>query len=336
MIEYIKKQFLINIDKLIEFIEYYEYVNIKIHSNYISFGRDINSSPKSITLYTQDNEHLIVKDWSKNQSKDLFNYIVTNRNKTFKEVISCAKKILGIYNGVYYKENISYKVFGGFYSNVKNRKKMEIKTYDESILNEYIPCGNRRFLSDGISLEIQREFNIGYSVIDQSITIPLYTEDDNILAVKCRINKDPDDGENKYYYLYPGLASQSLYGYSHNYEYLESSDVIYVVESEKGVLQACTAGYRNFLGLSSGSISRKQVQMLLSLNCKKIVFLHDVGFDIESVMRNINMVKGYSKMKEIELGYWDYFDKEYDDKISCTDMGKEKLDYILKNEIKFV
>lgn len=335
MINYIKSKLLEEPEKIKEFLEHFNYFNIVVRNSYMSFGRAINSSPKSIVIRLKDNENLIVHDYARNIVCDLFNYVIKERSISFKEAISEAKSLVGI-DGYHYQEQHSTAPFGGFYKKIKNRNQMEIKTYDESILNEYIPCGNRRFLSDGISLEIQREFNIGYSVIDQSITIPLYTEDDNILAVKCRINKDPDDGENKYYYLYPGLASQSLYGYSHNYEYLESSDVIYVVESEKGVLQACTAGYRNFLGLSSGSISRKQVQMLLSLNCKKIVFLHDVGFDIESVMRNINMVKGYSKMKEIELGYWDYFDKEYDDKISCTDMGKEKLDYILKNEIKFV
>lgn len=335
MLSYIKEKLLSEPELIEQLLEHYGYANIKNHKSYISFGRSQDSSPKSITIYLHDNPNLIVKDWSKNISADIFNYIIKTCSVSFKEVISEAKRLVCI-DGYYYGEQRSTAPFGGFYKDIKNRKRVEIKTYDESILNKYVACGNRRFLDDGISLEAQRYFGIGYSVVDQAITIPLYTEDGNIFAVKCRINKNPEDSESKYYYLYPGMASQSLYGYSHNYGYLESADVIYAVESEKGVLQAWSCGYKNFVGLGSGSISRKQVQMLLALSPKKIVFLHDVGFSLDSIMRNIKMIKGYSRMREIELGYWNYFGKDYEDKISATDMGKDKLDYILENEIKFV
>ena len=41
-------------------------------------------------------------------------------------------------------------------------------------------------------------------------------------------------------------------------------------------------------------------------------------------------------MKQVECGYWDYFGKDYEDKISCTDKGKEFFEYVIKNEIKYV
>ena len=335
MLTYIKEKLKENPELIKELLEYFGFANIRIRGKYISFGRDESSSKQGITLYLEENETLLVKDWSHNESKDIFNYIISNKGFSFKDVLSKAKSILGIEDS-YFCEYVEYKAFGGFYSNIKRRKSVELKTYDESVLKEYVSYGNRRFLKDNISLESQRYFDIGYSIKDQAITIPIRNEFGELIGVKARINKEAEENESKYYYLINCLMSQTLYGYSQNYQYLESSDVIYVFESEKSTMQCYTYGIRNTVSLGSGSISRKQVQMLISLNPKKIIFLHDVGFPLESVLRNINMVKGYLKMSQIELGYWDYFDKNYEDKISCTDKGKEFFDYIISSEIKMI
>ena len=129
--------------------------------------------------------------------------------------------------------------------------------------------------------------------------------------------------------------SQTLYGYSQNYNYLVNN-VIYIFESEKSIMQCYSYGIRNCVALGSGSISRKQVQMLLELNPKKIIFMHDTGYDLENILRNINMVKSYSRFSEVELGYWDYFDRLYDDKLSPSDSGREELLRIMDSEIKMI
>jgi len=64
--------------------------------------------------------------------------------------------------------------------------------------------------------------------------------------------------------------------------------------------------------------------------------MHDVGYDLENIMRNINMVKGYSRFSEVKLGYWDWTKGNYTDKVSPSDMGKKQLRYILDNEIKII
>ena len=336
MIDYIKAKLLEDPEKIKDLLDKFEYCHITIRPTYISFGRDEESSPKSIVLYLQDNDALIVKDFATNQTKDIFNYIISNRSVSFKEVITAAKNILGI-DGYYYRESAPKAVFNGFYAKIKNRTKQELKVYDESILNKYVPCGNLRFLKDHISLAAQQYFNIRYSVEDQAIVIPIYNETGGIMGIKARRNEIVQEGQQKYFYITDGCQmSQTLYNYAQSYEFLEGGDIIYVVESEKGCMQAWSYGYKNFVGLGSGSISRKQVQLLLSLNPKKIVFLHDVGFCLQSVMRNIEMVKGYCRMKDITVGYWDYFGKDYEDKISPTDKGKGFFEHVINNEIKYV
>lgn len=337
MLSYVKERFLKDPEKIKHFLEIYGYANISIKRNYMSFGRDnkAESSSKSIVIYLENNKNLIVHDHPHGLVCDIFNFIIKQRHVDFKEVFQTAKKVLEIEN--IYIEEKPYQAFGGFYKKIKNRNtNTEVKEYDDCILDKYTPCGNRRFLIDGISLRTQRFFNIRYSVEDQSIIIPIYSEIGQLMGVKCRINSEPEEVGQKYYYDVPCSCSMTLYNYAKSYAFLESADLIYVVEAEKGVMQAMTFGYRNFVALGSGSISKKQVQLLLQLNPKKIVFLHDVGYPLKSIMRNIDMVKGYTRMKEISIGYWDYFEKSYKDKISATDMGKEQLDYILLNEIKYI
>lgn len=335
MIEYIKTRLLEDPENIKQYLEYFDFYHIVIRTNYISFGRSIDSSPKSIVIRLKDNDALLVKDYPKNLVCDLFNYVIKEKCITFKEVISKAKSILGI-NGWYYKEQRHTAPFGGFYSNIRSKKDVQLNIYDESILDKYVSCGNERFLKDNISLKAQRYFNVGYSVEEQCITIPIYSEIGMVIGVKARINREPGEGEQKYYYLIPCSMSQTLYGYSQNYEYLESSDVIYIFESEKSVLQCFSYGIRNVVALGSGSISKKQVQLILQLNPNTIVLMHDVGYEFEYIQRNIDMIKGYSRMKEVQIGYWDNENKGYENKVSASDLGAEKLEYILENEIKTI
>ena len=64
--------------------------------------------------------------------------------------------------------------------------------------------------------------------------------------------------------------------------------------------------------------------------------MHDVGYDLENILRNINIVKNYSRFSEVELGYWDFFDRLYDDKVSASDLGKKEFLRIIDTEIKMI
>ena len=141
----------------------------------------------------------------------------------------------------------------------------------------------------------------------------------------------------KYWYLKPCQMSQTLYGYSSNYEYLVNN-IVYVFESEKSVMQCYSYGIRNCIALGSGSISKKQCEMLLELNPEKVIFIHDSGFSYESIMRNVTMLQRYSRFSEVEIGYWDWVKRKdlSEKKVSPSDLGKEELIKIIENEIKMV
>lgn len=333
MLEDIKKELLNHPDKLKDILEHFGYCNIVIRPKYIQFGRDEFSSKKSIVIKLENNKFLYVHDYARNIQQDLFSYIIGQRSVEFSVVINEVRKVLGISD--YYEYFQRKGIFGGFYERVRKRNTCKHNTYDKSILNVYEHIGNTRFLKDHISLHAQKYFNIAYDIESQGIVIPIYDQLGQLMGVKERFNYDVSDGEMKYFYSVPCQMSQTLYGYAQNYQFLING-TIYIFESEKSVLQCFSYGIRNCVALGSGTISKKQVQMLLELNPKKIIFMHDVDYKLEFIMRNIDLVKNYSRFAEVELGYWNFFDKKYKSKVSPSDLGEYKLKDIMINEIKMI
>ena len=333
MLKEIKKELLDNPEKLKELLEYFNFYNVHIHQSYISFGRAQDTSKKSIVVRLEKNDYLYVTDYARNISKDLFSYISEQRLVDFKDIIGVVRNILGVDDFSLFNE--SRGIFGGFYEKIRKRSEYSVRTYDESVLDKYIPLANKRFINDNISIAAQQFFGVRYDVESQGIVIPIHNQIGELIGAKVRCNYEVQDGEMKYYYLIPCQASQTLYGYSQNYNYL-TNNIIYIYEAEKSIMQCFSYGIRNCVALGSGSISRKQVRMLLELNPKKIIFMHDVGYDLENILRNINMVKNYSRFSEVKLGYWDFFDRLYDNKVSASDLGKKELLRIMDTEIKMI
>lgn len=333
MLADIKKELINHPDKLKDVLEHFGYCNIVIRPKYISFGRDEKSSKKSIVINLENNEYLYTIDYARNIRKDIFSYIIEQRKVEFIDVLNEVRHALGI---TYYYDFFDNKgIFGGFYEKIRKRRTNKVNTYDDSILDCYVNCGNTRFLADNISLLSQKFFNIKYDVESQGIVIPIRNQFGQLMGVKERFNYDVPDGEMKYFYAVPCSMSQTLFGYSQNYEFLVDN-TIYIFEAEKSCMQCYSYGIRNCVSLGSGSISIQQVKMLLELNPKRIIFLHDVGYGLENIMRNIDMVKNYSRFTEVELGYWSYFGRGYENKVSPSDLGKECLENILQNEITMI
>lgn len=333
MLSDIKKELIKHPSKIQDILEHFGFCHIEIHNSYINFGRNEEGSKKSIVIQLQNNDWLMVKDYPKVIYCDFFSYIIQAKKVEFNDVLSVVKNKLGISD--YYDYFQTNTIFGGFYDSVKKQSANYIHTYDTSVLQQFQPCGNLRFLRDNISLSTQKFFNIRYDVESQSIVIPIYNQLGEIMGVKARVNHDVQDGEQKYYYLIPCQMSQTLYGYSQNYNYLSEKDV-YLYESEKSVLQCYSYEIRNSVALGSSSLSVAQIKMLLELQPKKIILMHDKGLDFDVIKKNILLLSKYIRMFEMEIGYWDFSSEGIPDKASLSDLGKDRYLYGIKNEIKMI
>ena len=327
----IKEELLKNPDAIMELLEYFDFTRIKPSTKEIRFARD-EQGGLNISIRLENNENVYVNDYARGVSKDIFSYIMQEKSVTFRDVIQKTKQVLGLSND--WRPQQRKSLFGGIYENLSRQNRdVRLKTYDDSILNQYEKLGNVMFLRDGISLEAQQFWNIRFSIIDDSIIIPVRNEFAELVGAKARINREPSENESKYYYPINFPSSQVLYGYSENYQYLYGNDVI-IVESEKSVCQGWCFDAKNIVALGNNSISEKQIKLLLQLQPKRVIIALDEGLDFEQTKKNADAIKNFCTMFVPEIWYWDStMDLDIDFKSSPTDMGKEKFEEIMNEQL---
>ena len=333
MLGEIKEELLKNPEAIVEILEYFDFAHIKLSSREIRFARD-DIGGRNISIRLERNECLYVNDYSRGVNADFFQYIIQEKNVTFREVLQKAKQVLDLSDD--WRPHEKKALFGGIYSNIlRPNKDIVLRTYDESVLDRYEKCGNLRFLRDGISLEAQRFWDIRFSVEDNAIIIPVYNEFGELIGTKARINDTPKEGESKYFYPLPALTSQTLYGYAANYQYLYGADTVYVGEAEKFCQQLYTIGIRNCVALGNHSISEKQSKLLLQLSPKSLTLMFDEGLDMEIIKRNADVIRNMASMMDIKIYFFDYRDcLELGAKDSPSDHGIKVWNKIIENNIK--
>lgn len=149
-----------------------------------------------------------------------------------------------------------------------------LKPLDTKVLDYYLPIGNILFEKDGISLNTQRFWGVGYDPYTNRLTIPIYSEIGDLVTIKGRIFQEQvADGQNKYLYLFPINKGRILFGLDKNLDAILQQGKVYVTESEKAVMQLYEMGY---YGVATGGskISKHQINMLTRLGVQ-IIFAYD-------------------------------------------------------------
>lgn len=277
----------------------------KRNNDYITCANKDGDNKQAIVLYL--NENLTVINYTRSMSKtkrttDLIDLVMFNEDLSFPEALKFICNELGL---DYYSQPEEkpeslciIEMLKGMTLGEDKEDNTPLKPINEKILGYYHKCGNVLFEDDGISLETQQEWEIGYDSFSNSITIPIRDEIGNLIAVKARrfkytkdtpvekrkFNDVLGDDESKYFFLEPGAKSKVLYGLYKNEKYIQRQGVVYVGESEKFCMQLYDMGY---FGVSVGGskLSKRQVEMLVRLGAKIILcFDKDIG---EEKLNNI-------------------------------------------------
>lgn len=331
--EEVKAKLLEQPESIRNILDAFGFCKIRINQREIRCAFEHGTNPTAVVIRLQDNDNLFVKDYERNYSLDLINYLVKSKNIPFKDVMNVIKQELHLDSIYNYKRTKS--LFGGIYNNIgRSNGEISVTTYPEEILEQYGNTPNLLWLQDGISLSTQCKWGVGFDVASQRITLPIRTSTGEILAIKGRLNGEPAEFEPKYLYIVNGPMSQTLFGYSENYSSLYEGNIL-VVESEKSVLKMDSWGYNNVVALGSNSLSTTQAKLLMSLNPKSVTFLLDKSLTLENTKRNANLLNTFCTMRQLEIKYWNWEDNiTLDDKAAPCDDSKEELEYILENEIE--
>lgn len=197
----------------------------------------------------------------------------------------------------------------------------------EHSLEDYLDVYILDFLNDGISYEIQDEFNICYDLVTNRALIPIRNAEGHLATYKGRtLDKEyKEKGIQKYSYIHDSRTHTFsgrfyLFGEYENREYIANSDTIYVFEAEKSVMQAAAFGVRNCVAIANHIFSKEQIKKLLSYR-KKIVICFDKDVDALKVMAQCRAFKNKG-------GLYFVIDTEglLDEKSSPTDKGKAIFD----------
>ena len=333
--EEIKEKLLEQPESIEHILSTFGFEKIKRNHRELRCAFEEGMNPTAVVIRLQDNENLFVKDYERNLSLDFINYLIKSKNIPFKDVMNAIKRELRLDSIYNYKKQVG--LFGGIYSKIsRSNGDIEVTTYPEEILTQFGKTPNTLWLKDGISLNTQRKWNIGYDVASQRITMPIRTSTGEIMAIKGRLNGTPEEFEPKYLYIINGPMSQTLFGYSENYSSLYENEIL-VVESEKSVLKMDSWGYHNVVALGSNSLSTTQAKLIMSLNPKRVTFLLDKSLPLANTQRNAELLKTFCTMRQLEIRYWNWeHNLTLEDKSAPCDDTKEELEYILTNEIESI
>ena len=333
MFEEVKEKLLEQPESIKHILDTFGFDKIRIRNRELRCAFEPGMNPTAVVIRLQDNENLFVKDYERNLSLDLINYLIKSKNIPFKDVMNVIKQELHLDSIYNYKRKTG--LFGGLYDKIsRSNSEIEVTTYPEEILEQFGNTPNTLWLKDEISLSTQRKWGIGYDVLSQRITMPIRTPSGEIMAIKGRLNGIPEEFEPKYLYIINGPMSQTLFGYSENYGSLYENEIL-IVESEKSVLKMDSWGYNNVVALGSNSLSTTQAKLIMSLNPKRVTFLLDKSLSLENTKRNADLLKTFCTMRQLEIRYWNWEDNiTLDDKAAPCDDTKEELEYILSHEIE--
>lgn len=230
-------------------------------------------------------------------------------------------------------ENITYK---------------PIPKVDENIMNIFLKYSPAEWLSEGISEDTLKKYDIRYSLKQNAIVIPHHDIDSNLVGIRVRnLNEEYIEEFGKYNPLYVEgdmynhKLGHNLYGLAMNKDYIQKVKKVVIVESEKAVLQMDSFfGDKSIaVAICGSNLSRVQMKILLDLGVEEFILGLDKQYS-NTAEENIWLKKIEKMVKPLlEVGItvtriWDDIEcgllKHKD---SPTDLGKDTYLKLVKSRI---
>lgn len=331
-----------NPDKLQYVLEECGFGHIKKHNgspdDYFTLSNIDGDNQTAITVYLS--EHLLSINYtreicSNKTSCDVLDLICFARGGNFFENLKWVAETSGISYYADLKSDIPesirlIKKLKEMLSKVESDEEdnKPITPKDETILSYYLPYANWLFEEDGIPVGVQREFEISYDINTNRLVIPCRDEVGSLVGIKSRYaNRIVPDNELKYYYLETFPKGKILYGYFRSKDFIRDSDTVICGESEKSMLQMWSMGHKNCVATGGTKITRTQIEKLSRLG-KRILLAFDKDFTEDKIQNLRNKFLG-------QIDFWAIIDRDdlLGEKESPSDVGKEKFEYLLNNNV---
>ena len=281
--EAIKEYIIIN-DRIEYILNELNCRGVKSHDNcrYYTGGFPDSDGSKSFTIFT---DNLYVDSYTRNikdqyGNSDIISMVMFIKDLYFSNALKWLCDTLGLdyYDDETEEIPLSLQLTNFLFEMSENidgdEEEERLSPINENILKTYCKGGNDLFLNDGIDLNTQREFEIGFDLDSERITIPIRDELGTLVGVKGRLFNREGFGD-KYIYLERCSKSKLLYGLYKTIDYIRETGICVVVESEKSVLALWSKGIKNVVAIGGHILSKKQVEMITRLGINEVVFCFD-------------------------------------------------------------
>lgn len=284
----------------------------------------------------------------------IFNIVEQVRGCSFSEAKQYVINFLGIEDSFSFVEDDAHMIDDWDMFNMIDNAYREpqsvndLEPYDERVMTVFTDEYYQGWIDEGISIQTMKKFNIKLYTSQKSIIIPHYNRYGELIGIRRRtLDEEEVERGNKYmpiciegkWYTHP--LQFNLYGLNLNEHNIRSAKTIVLVESEKGVMQLETM-YPNkniSVALSSSNLSNAQVEMILELGVREVIFALDKqykeNYSNEYKTYQQKIIKLASKLtpfvnvtilwdKDGLLGYKD----------SPTDKGREVFEQLMTKRIQ--
>ena len=262
--------------------------HIAHHSSYISAGLPDGDNINSITVYTDSQQYnSMIHTRSEFQTgynvKDFISIVQFIRKSSFPGAMKyiCQQLNIDYYANI---EEPAKPALLSFLDFVETGHKEEteidrVRVLPESVLNQFIKLPSQQWLSEGISIDSQKLYEVGFDPMTERITFPIRDATGTLLGVKGR-TINPED-ESKYLYIYSAPKASLLYGEYQNTEAIKKANECIVVEAAKSVMKLNSLGFKNAVSIEGKSLSEIQAQNLQRLNVPITIALDQGVTDVE-------------------------------------------------------
>lgn len=311
------------------------HIKYHISGGYWTCGNYNGDRNNAVTVY--NNEYLLCINHTRQmikgtRSTDIIDLVCYSKNLSFPKGLEyiCVETGISYYHD--FEEDIpeSFKILKeieNMSSNTFSEKEKPLKPVSEKILSYYKRYVNDLFYNDNIDYNTQKEFEIGFDVESNRYTIPIRSEIGHLVGVKGRyFYKEVPEWENKYVYLEPCAKSKILYGLHKTMDYIKQAGRVYVLESEKAVMQLWSYGYKNSCGTGGKELSGRQIDLLVRLGSEIILCM-------DKDVTKSELEESADKFPDgVPLLYMYDEDNILNEKESPSD-NLEKWNYMAKNNI---
>ena len=235
------------------------------------------------------------------------------------------------------------------FKSIKKKKSIpQLTEISEHILEIFCSYPHEAWLSEGISKESMKKYQISYWDVGNQIIIPHRDINGRLIGIRGRhLSKTDVEAGRKYMPINVEGKELShklgcnLYGLCQNEEAIRRIGKVIVFESEKSVLLCDTFYHQNNFSVAvcGSNISDTQCMLLRGLGVNEVM----IAFDKEFVDSNSNiadlywqkLIKQAKKLTPYFTVYilWDQWDL-LGQKDSPADRGKDVLEALMKNKIE--